>query len=135
MELIADRKKLKTCLVAATFLIYFLNYVALKFYWYYSIVWFDMLMHTLGGVWVAFILLWVFPIKSQSKNYFLKIALGILFVGLSWEVFEFIFNNLIAGNPFDVLDTLSDIFFDMAGGVLTLFYFSKRIMLKSTSAV
>ncbi|MCX6747739.1 MAG: hypothetical protein NTW98_02215 [Candidatus Nomurabacteria bacterium] len=135
MELIADRKKLKTCLVTATFLIYFLNYVALKFYWYYSIFWFDMLMHALGGVWVAFILLWVFPINAVSKNYFLKLVLGILFVGLSWEVFEFIFNNMIAGNSFDILDTTSDVFFDMLGGSLATLYFYKKIIIKDKIAV
>lgn len=135
MELIFDRKKLKTCLVSITFLIYFLNYIALKFHWYYSIVWFDMLMHFLGGVWVAFILLWVFPIKILSKSYFLKLILGILFVGVSWEVFEIMFNNIIAGNPFDIIDTMSDLFFDMLGGILASFYFYKRIILKDKIAV
>lgn len=135
MELITDRKKLKIRLALTTFLVYFLNYAGVKFYWYSSIVWFDMLMHFLGGVWVAFILLWVFPIKSLSKNYFLKLFFGILFVGISWEVFEIIFNNIISENLFDIADTMSDLFFDMLGGTLASLYFYKRIILKDKITV
>lgn len=85
-------------------------------------------MHFLGGVWVAAILLWFFPVTERSKNYFLKVSLGVLFVGLSWEVFEYVFNNVLAGNVFDPTDTISDVFFDMAGGLSLIWYFSKRIL-------
>ena len=131
MDLMVNKQKLKIRLALVTFLVYFLNTIATKFYWYYSIWWFDVLMHFLGGVWVTFILFWFFPVTPLSKNYFPKLILGILFVGLGWEVFEIIFNNIIAGITFDLFDTLSDVFFDMLGGVLAVFYFSKRIMIKS----
>ncbi|MDQ3076272.1 MAG: hypothetical protein M3Q34_04045 [bacterium] len=128
MEPTINRKKLSMRLGFVTFFMYFLNTIAVKFYWYSSIWWFDMFMHFLGGVWVGLILLWVFPSKSLNKNYFMKIILGILAVGLAWEVFEYIFYNTIAQNPFDLKDTISDIFFDMMGGVVSVFYFSKTII-------
>ena len=45
-----------------------------------------------------------------------------MFLGAGWEVFEIIFNNIIAGNSFDLPDTLSDIFFDLSGGLCAILY-------------
>jgi len=93
-------------------------------------------MHAIGGLWVGFILFYIFPIKGKKFTYFIKVFLGILLVGVGWEVFEFVVNNLyLAKEPFDIVDTSSDIFFDMLGGACSIFYFSKRIMLKDKITV
>ncbi len=88
-----------------------------------------MIMHSLGGLWIGFTLMWILS-KSESFKLSLrlifKIILGVLLIGIAWEIFEFIFNNYIAQNPFDILDTLSDIFFDLFGSVFAILYFLKE---------
>jgi len=126
-----DRKKLLIRLALLIFFIFAANYSAMKFYLYSSLWWFDMLMHFLGGFWLGLVFLWLF-LKENSSFPFsftlvFKVILGVLLVGISWEIFEIIVNNFSTKNPFDNLDTISDIFFDIAGGLLATFYFFKRI--------
>lgn len=129
MNTIVDRKKLFFRIAFLIFFVFLINALAIKFYWYYSIRWFDMPMHFLGGFWVGLALLWFFNVKYIDKNYIYKVILGVLFVGLCWEVFEFFVNNLyFARYPFDIVDTIQDIFFDLFGGFLSLIYFKNRIM-------
>jgi len=93
-----------------------------------------MIMHFLGGFWIGLTFFYFFPntLESQklSLGLILKIILGVLLIGIAWEIFEFIFNNYFAQNPFNSLDTTSDIFFDIAGGAFAILYFLKRIMLQ-----
>lgn len=109
-----------------------LNLLALKFYWYFSIWYFDMPMHFLGGFCTTLVLIWLLSFKKEildlDFNLISKIILGVLFIGISWEVFEILFNNIIAENPFNVLDTTSDVFFDLAGGILAIVYYLKNII-------
>ena len=120
-------------LIYLTILICFLALVSLgatKFYWYQSIWWFDMPMHFLGGLFVSFLLIYLFYSTTTkqpiAKSAFL-LLLGVLAVGVGWEIFEYIFNNVIGGQIFNPLDTLSDIFFDMAGAIIGIFIcYNKR---------
>ena len=88
-------------------------------------------MHFLGGFWVGLLALYIFSPTKISPRIFLKLLLFVLIVGIGWEIFEMVVNDVIAQNPFDLLDTTSDIFFDLAGGALSILYFLKRIMLQS----
>ena len=118
------------------FFIFTADIMAQKFYWYYSIWWFDMPMHFLGGFWVGLFFFWFFSTKylpifqlSLEKIDFKltwKILLFVLFLGISWEIFEIYVNNYIGKTPFNLLDTISDIFFDLAGGSFALFYVFRR---------
>ncbi|MDO8660089.1 MAG: hypothetical protein Q7K54_05870 [Candidatus Parcubacteria bacterium] len=123
-----DRKKLLIRLTSLIFLIFIVNYLAHQFYWYSAIWYFDMLMHFSGGFWLGLTALWFFSKTELSFRYFIKIMLTVLLVGISWELFEVIFYNLVAQNSFDTLDSLSDICFDLAGGLAAVVYFMKRIM-------
>lgn len=128
-----NRKKLLYRLTALVCFIFLINIVAHKLYWYSSISYFDMIMHFLGGFFLLLAVAYVFPPKvshSRIKSITLLIS-GVLVIGIGWEVFEYIFNNVLGGLDFDILDTLSDLFFDMLGGTISLFYFLKRIMIKS----
>ena len=130
MDTLIDRQKLLKRLSYLIILIFIFNLVAGKLYWYSSIWWFDMPMHFLGGVWVGLILIYLFRVHGLSNKTILGLLLGVLLVGVGWEFFEFAFVNPIAGNPFNTLDTLSDIFFDLAGGAFALLYFLKRIVIQ-----
>ncbi len=101
----------------------------MRFYWYFSIWWSDMPMHILGGFWLGLVFIYFLKIKDLSFSTILKIILGALVIGLLWEVFEILVDKTIIQNPFNTLDTLSDICFDLAGAGIAIFYFAKRIML------
>jgi hypothetical protein len=122
-----DRKRLFKTLARLIVLIFILNYLGSKFHLYVSIWYFDMLMHFLGGLFLGLALIWLLSYKDLSLQLFLKlifkILLGVLIIGVSWEIFEIIVNNTFAKDLFNTLDTISDIFFDLAGGTFAIFYF------------
>ncbi len=130
-----DRKRLFKILAYLIILIFLVNYVAVKLYWYNSIWYFDMIMHFLGGFWLSLALLWLFFKKDLSLKLIFKIFLGVLLIGVLWEVYEILVNNTFAQNPFNTLDTISDIFFDLSGGVFAILYFLKRTMLLKENKV
>lgn len=134
-----ERKKLFKRLAYLIFFIFLANFLANKFHWYFSIWYFDMVMHFLGGFWLSLVFIWLFSYKKVSfeVNFqsIFKILLGVLIIGIFWEIFEFYFINYIAENPFKILDTTSDLFFDLLGGISAIFYFSKRVMFTSKDTI
>lgn len=115
------------------FSIFFINIIAHKFYWYSSVSYFDMIMHFMGGFFLLLAIAYVFPPKdnhSRTKSLVFLLS-GVLIIGIAWEIFEYIFNNFLGGQAFDILDTLSDLFFDMLGSFLATFYFLRRIMINN----
>lgn len=122
------RKKLLISIVILMLLIFLMYKGANKFYWYNSIWYFDMIMHFLSGFWVGLFFLYVyFPDKVVFKSILYSI-LFVLFIGISWEVFEFFVFNVIGKIPFDSIDTASDVFWDIAGGFASTLFFFKRII-------
>lgn len=96
----------------------------------------DMLMHFGGGVLVAslfFVFLEIrpLPIKvPENKLTFLLFAVSFAaLIGVFWEFYEYL-TGLLLNLTFpemDLADTLSDLFFDIAGGFsATLLYFLKK---------
>lgn len=92
-------------------------------------------MHFLGGFWVALVVIFLdknLQAGLNSKIFTIasvKVLFFVLIIGIGWEIFEVLVNDVIAKNPFDLLDTGSDIFFDLVGGTLGIFYFLKRIIM------
>ena len=139
------RREFSVRVVSLVVLIFIVNYLAMKFYWYSSIWWLDMLMHFFGGFWLGLTLIWFSLPKdiSLTKQLFekqnfkliLKILLGVLIVGVLWEIFEVIVNNNTLRLSFNLLDTLSDICFDITGGSFAILYFLKRVMVKAKNNI
>lgn len=121
-----DYKKLLKYSAVLIFFIFLMNYLALRFHWYFSIWYFDMLMHFLGGIWLGFISIYLFNFDPNSKKSFFNIIAAVFIVGMGWEIFEIVVNAYTTENTFNILDTLSDLLFDTAGGVFALFYFLKK---------
>ena len=90
-----------------------------------------MLTHFLGGICVGIAMLWFLSRKTLPLELNLKlvyqIVLGVLVVGVLWELYEIVVYNIIAQNPFIALDTFSDIFFDLAGGTFAVLYLFKKM--------
>lgn len=126
-----NRKKLLIRITSLVFSIFILNFLAMKFHWYFSIWYFDMPMHILGGFWLGLVFFWFFQIKDLSFINISKIILGLLLIGFLWEFFEISVDKIITEKSFSTLDSFSDICFDLVGGFFAIFYFKKRIMKKN----
>lgn len=107
------------------FFIFLMNLTAERLFWYSSIWWFDMVMHFLGGFWVSIFSIYIFSYKEVILPIF-RIILFVLFIGILWEFFEIYSNNYIGGESFDMLDTVSDLFFDLSGGLCAILYLWKK---------
>lgn len=113
--------------------IFFINYFAMKFHWYSIVWWFDMPMHTLGGIWVALASLFVYRFRRTTvedifkpRMIFVIALLSVLIIGLLWEIFEFGMENIGTVDLANPIDSLSDLCFDLAGGIIGALYFISR---------
>ena len=100
-----------------------LHTAATMFYWYVSIPWYDMMMHTLGGIFLGVFTAAIFTRHIKEMNRFeiiVTILLMVLIIGLGWEYFEYAVQYFIKGSArlADVADSVSDICCDMIGGVV-----------------
>ena len=98
-----------------------LNYIAGIFYFYWTLGWYDYMMHYLGGVSVALLVAWFISHKSLSwGNALITIFLVTMFMGGAWEVFEYV-NGITFATEGYTLDTVHDLLMD-ALGALTVGY-------------
>lgn len=118
-------------LVVGIALLYIAGFI---FRWNYSLWWYDLFLHFLGGVWVAtaahkFIISRIKP--SGLIGPVLLVALVAL-IGVSWEIYEFTIDELFfeeralwraqEGNT----DTMTDLIMDLVGGAVVAFYLTYR---------
>jgi hypothetical protein len=128
MDSFTDRKRLSIPFYSLIILIFVLNSVATKFSWYFSVWYFDMIMHFLGGFWIGLAYVYLLSPEDKSISTVFKILLFVIFIGIGWEVYEIWVNEIIIQNPLNFLDIISDILFDLSGGTLAILYFFKKIM-------
>lgn len=105
-----------------------LNFLAVYLYLYWTVWWFDMLVHFSAGMCVAMagILLYFF---YHSKNIpsipdSIKVAvLSVLLVGVLWEIYELCIGVASFSDGLGYfMDTGSDLLMDISGGVLGSLY-------------
>lgn len=130
-----NRRKLLIRLAALIIFIFLVNSLSYKFYWYQSIWWFDMFMHFLGGFWLSLYLIWFLNPKEINSKIIIRIILGVFVIGIMWEFYEFYVDDTLAKNGISSLDSTSDMFFDLAGGLTAIVYFMKRFMTVSINKV
>lgn len=105
-----------------------LHALASWFRWYELLPWFDILMHTLGGAWVASIVICVARVRNLTFfasdrlwiNIVVAVALTAL-IGVGWEFFEYVLYNVlthIVQPPALYEDTLLDLLSDIVGGTV-----------------
>jgi hypothetical protein len=92
-------------------------------------------MHFLGGLWLGLIFLWFLKPNNLSWKVITKIVLLVLIISLTWEGFEVLLNRATMQDPFSLLDTISDICFDLGGAFVSVIYFAERIILKENFKV
>lgn len=110
-------------IVFLALLVAVLQSVAFSFFLYWTLWWYDILMHGLGGFLIGSIAAWayVFELKRHvGVNRFLWIV-GVTFaVGALWEIFEYTVGFRVYDSLYEpyVVDTLNDMGMDTAGALL-----------------
>lgn len=123
------RKKLSQYALLVVVLVFFANLLAYKFYWYNSIWWYDMFMHTMGGIFLA-VLAGIAFVKTYEgqirQEIIVSTLLFVLTVGLGWELFEYAVQILLKPEPFvNISDSVSDLICDMTGGIIGTYFVLK----------
>ena len=104
------------------------NAIAIKLHLYWITNWLDSPSHLLGGFVSILILstaLSFLNFKKIKPNSTPFLFLGVLVVGILWEIFEVKYHITFPGLPGYWPDTLSDIFFDLLGATLAYYYLIK----------
>lgn len=90
--------------------------------------WYDNMMHTLGGIFLAFLgygLLFRYEARYVVARPILGVLLFIFSVGLYWEAYEYAVQLAF---PFEhiasPLDSLQDVALDMVGGIIGISFVS-----------
>lgn len=107
------------------FIVGALNAVAYRLYLFWTVIWFDMVMHFLGGLFVALFFFWILSLFKSKLSYTEKLILGAVFtilVGLVWEYFELIIRVTDLASPEYWGDTGMDIIMDTLGGTLGIMF-------------
>jgi uncharacterized membrane protein len=106
--------------------IFIFNLLAYMFYWYASVWWYDMVMHTAGGIFLACLIGARFSkhlLKERTWQTIVTLLLGVFVIGLFWEYFEYIVQFLLKPVAFaNIPDSISDLLCDMAGGIIGTFF-------------
>ncbi len=92
-----------------------LTALALSLYWYFP--WFDMITHTLGGMWIGAFVLWSCMQAGYAPRLLFVVA-GALALGIAWEIFE-----VVAGIPLEAnyaFDTSLDLLMDVLGSLVAI---------------
>lgn len=119
----------------STILISFFHWAALKFYFYWTIEWFDIFMHVFGGFLIGLIAVFLLlrflseEVRNNLKISFLLMISFVLIVGLAWELWEIFvgFTDIID----DRIDTIVDLIMDFIGGYLAFIYARKLLWKKN----
>ena len=96
---------------------------ALHFFLYWQYPWLDIPVHILGGIVVAFAFLLVpsfYPEIAQRYMTLPWILVGVLIIGLSWELFEIMLGIPLIEKNFEA-DMVLDLCMDLFGGGIGYF--------------
>jgi|AntRauTorckE6833_2_1112554.scaffolds.fasta_scaffold08978_2 hypothetical protein len=128
-----DKKKLTPEILALSLFIGIGHNIFVQNNVYYLIPKLDMLMHTLGGVLIGLIFLKVFFVGKRFTYAQLHrgvviwtTLIAVFIIGFGWEIFEYGV-GLTPLSKLATLDTASDIMFDIAGALIAVWWYFKRI--------
>lgn len=106
-----------------------LNYVADVYHLYWSIYEFDSVVHFFAGAALASFFIWLYfysgyfnPPRRSLRKFLLISFLGAMFVGFSWEIYEFIFKKAMVEAADYPYDTVMDLIMDFLGALVGSFY-------------
>jgi hypothetical protein len=121
------KKNFILVLLVSVMVIAVLHGVALFLNLYWTFYWYDIMMHFLGGFWVALLAYWFmyysgYIPKPISKKYlFVYLITGTLVIGALWEVFEYLLSATDVLAAAYAEDTILDFIMDTIGAIVAYF--------------
>jgi hypothetical protein len=124
------QKYIQKNLIHSIFIVFVANTLALFFHWYRLLWWFDMPMHFMGGFFCVWLVIYIynkfFNNKGNSgftleKSLIKNVLIWTFIIGLGWEWFEWGTDLYTGAMSMHMLDSYSDLFFDMAGAFSAVF--------------
>lgn len=116
-----NRHHIVYALAATALIMGVLHVLSIHYHLYWMFWWMDIVVHFLGGLVAGLCIVWAYLVVSGitydmgSIGFFINIFLGVLIVGVGWEVFEVVAGLLLTDDPFP--DTFYDIWATLAGGL------------------
>jgi len=125
-----QKKSFSIILFVFIYLIFILDIIANQYFLYWHFWWFDIVMHFLGGFWIALLAYYIFflsgyftKISKRFSVFTLSLA-TVLVVCVLWEVFEYIMKVSIY-QPDYILDIYLDLLMDTLGWLIAYFFLLK----------
>ncbi len=128
--------KQKTLLILTLVVIIFVaifNYIGIKYNLYWIYKWYDIPMHLLGGFCVGLFSLFLYKnfnknisIVNYRRKVFVFVFLILLFVTVSWEIFELIGGITFLTDKGYWLDNIGDIMNGLLGGIVAYLFFIRN---------
>ncbi len=100
-----------------------LHFWGLERYYYWIFWWYDIILHTLGGLWVGVVTIWLGRRLEQPTG-LTRLLVITLAVGVMWELYELGFGLTWTSKAGYLEDTGLDLFFDLAGALGASLVFS-----------
>ncbi len=112
----------------SAFVVMGINYLAEFFQIYSGYHWFDIPMHLAGGFTIGLLSIGVVRAYLSAERYergysLLFVVVGVLFVGIVWEMLEAYFKVAILYGGNYWFDTIKDLLMDTLGGILSYICF------------
>ena len=102
-----------------------MDFVARIFFLYWSLWWFDFVMHLLAGFAGGLIAVWIFyhpdlfsPKTANKSGGMLFAVILVLFFAIAWEVFEYV-HDIAQPSEGYVRDTATDISLGVLGAIIS----------------
>ncbi len=105
-----------------------LHFIALNFFLYWHIWWFDLLVHFLAGALASTSFIWFFRdrVRKIFPTTLFVSSIFTLAVGIVWETFEYVAGLTFSSSSY-ALDTSLDILLTFIGGLVVSVYFLSNL--------
>jgi len=109
------RRLLYAQLIAVALLAFLDIYFGIGKEYFWTVYWWDIPLHILGGLWVGLATAWAFTVFRKRPTFIVCLC-GAVAVGVAWEIFEYVTGtggSIFMSYP---MDTAKDILDDCIGG-------------------
>ena len=110
-----------------------LDYIGVKLYLFWTLHYYDSLVHFTAGITVGLGSVWLWMQLSKGrltqKHVVWSAFVGALVVGVVWEIFELTNGiTLLSDGIHYVTDTSSDLLMDVSGGLIAALYACRAVL-------
>lgn len=131
------RNHLLSVLAILICIIVALHFAATSFDLYWTLWWYDIIVHFLGGAFAGLLAGWLrflsgyfgAPLIPSEFRVFCFVVLSTLVIGIGWEIFERMFGHTWSIEGY-WLDTTMDVILDIGGGIAAFYFFKSNYIVR-----